>query len=159
MSPNSLINALRRINYTRSRSREVSLGITLKACLTLGFDANEVKTEKELIESLRQNFNSMVSSVGFEELLDSVEVNDLYFDDDLGEALTDTVINKCCAGEGWGLFDVDSTGYLEIQKSDEAGVFDDDDDAFSFVRRLAEAGSRLHSEALDIHNTHLEMKK
>lgn len=52
--------------------------------------------------------------------------------------------------EGWGLFDVDSTGVLEIQACHEGGnyVFMKDSEARTFVSKRAVEGSSLHLKAL-----------
>lgn len=60
-------------------------------------------------------------------------------------------IAEFARSEGWGIFDIDSTGYLEIQRDDEQGVFASDDDAFDHVFKLSRAGSDLHTKALAIH--------
>lgn len=58
---------------------------------------------------------------------------------------------KAAAAEGWGLFDVDSSGYLEIQRFDEEEMFDSDDEALAYVRqRVAQLGA-IHYKALKIH--------
>lgn len=59
--------------------------------------------------------------------------------------------HRICNSEGWALFDVDSTGILEIQRDDEAGVFPTDLHAVAFVRQKADAGSPYHRKALDVH--------
>lgn len=58
--------------------------------------------------------------------------------------------------EGWGLFDVDASGLLEIQRLDEAEVFGSDEEAVGFVRALASAGSAMHVAALAQHDQHRE---
>lgn len=55
--------------------------------------------------------------------------------------------------EGWDLFDIDSTGILEIQRDDEAGIFESDEDAVSYVRAKAWAGSKRHQWSLRAHDT------
>lgn len=53
-------------------------------------------------------------------------------------------------GEGWGLFTIDADDKLRmIQKDDEAGLFESDDQALAHVRAKAEAGSALHQAALE----------
>lgn len=54
-------------------------------------------------------------------------------------------INWFAEVEGWGLF---NDG--EIQRDDEADIFASDEEAVEHVRRLAEAGSALHREALSL---------
>jgi hypothetical protein len=56
---------------------------------------------------------------------------DTYFDNTLAES------------EGWGLFNGS-----EIQRIDEAGVFDSDEDALFFVGYKAAQGSEYHAHAL-----------
>lgn len=53
--------------------------------------------------------------------------------------------------EGWCIIDVDSTGVLEIEKDDDAGVFASDEEAVEFVRQKAAAGSTYHQKAMAIH--------
>ena len=52
--------------------------------------------------------------------------------------------------EGWGIFESDSRG-LEINRDDESGRFETDDDAEAFVRKMAET-SVYHAYALAIHD-------
>ncbi len=52
--------------------------------------------------------------------------------------------------EGWFICDVDSTGWLEIEKDHESDVFDGDDAALVFVKAQAAAGSQYHAKALFI---------
>lgn len=54
--------------------------------------------------------------------------------------------------EGWALVNYDSTGLLQIQRLDEANVFNSDEAAIAHVARLAMAGSILHQEAMSLHN-------
>ena len=49
--------------------------------------------------------------------------------------------------EGWGLFESDTRG-LEIERLDEADLFDYDEDAVEFVHICAGLGSKLHQRAL-----------
>lgn len=42
--------------------------------------------------------------------------------------------------EGWILADVDSSGYLEIQRHDESEIFDDDNAAIAYVTEMAYRG-------------------
>lgn len=53
-------------------------------------------------------------------------------------------------GEGWGVFDFDSTGVLQVQRYDEAARFENDTAALRFVTERASAGSDLHRLALEI---------
>ena len=54
--------------------------------------------------------------------------------------------------EGWDIFDVNGSGYLEIQRVDELDVFDSDEEAVRFVRHNANAGSdERYLIALTIH--------
>jgi hypothetical protein len=50
--------------------------------------------------------------------------------------------------EGWDVFDVDSTGVLEIQSFVEKTPFENDSVARAFVARRAAEGSSLHLKAL-----------
>jgi hypothetical protein len=50
--------------------------------------------------------------------------------------------------EGWDLFDIDSTGVIEIQRLDTPRKFDSDDAARRYVRRMAANNSMLHMRAL-----------
>lgn len=59
-------------------------------------------------------------------------------------------INYFADQEGWAIFESDERG-LEIEMVDEYAKFPDDDAAIEHVRRLAEAGSKLHELALQIH--------
>jgi hypothetical protein len=52
-------------------------------------------------------------------------------------------VNRFAQFEGWGIFND-----KEIQRDDEMDRFESDDDALAHVRQLANAGSRLHREAL-----------
>ena len=49
--------------------------------------------------------------------------------------------------EGWDIFDIDSTGVLEIQKTEESPHITDTE-ARSFVSKRAADGSSLHLKAL-----------
>lgn len=51
--------------------------------------------------------------------------------------------------EGWNLFE--NHRGIGIERDDERGIFDTDEEAFDFVVRLADAGSRLHEIAVLIH--------
>lgn len=53
--------------------------------------------------------------------------------------------------EGWDLFDIDTTGILEIQRDDEAGKFSDDQAAVDFVKQR---NTPYHQKAFAIHKTH-----
>jgi hypothetical protein len=55
-------------------------------------------------------------------------------------------INWFAQHEGWGVFNGG-----EIQRDDEMGYFDSDDEAVEHVKRLAEGGSMLHQVALAQH--------
>lgn len=57
--------------------------------------------------------------------------------------------------EGWGMFNVDSTGLMEIERDDEAAVFADDAAAVEFVRLKAGSGSPYHVKAIEIHDRDL----
>jgi hypothetical protein len=59
--------------------------------------------------------------------------------------------HKSARKEGWGLFDAEQMGIpLQIQRQDDLGVFETDDDAVKFVKSKAEEGSELHKKALEI---------
>lgn len=69
--------------------------------------------------------------------------------------LTARESEQACA-EGWGLFEVFGSarrpdGSLEIEKDDEADIFESDEAAVAFVRAQAEKGSALHRYALKLH--------
>lgn len=55
-------------------------------------------------------------------------------------------VNAMAKREGWAVFDVGTAP--SIQRDDELGAFQDDDEAFRHVTRLASAGSALHQAAL-----------
>lgn len=57
--------------------------------------------------------------------------------------------------EGWCLFDVDSTGLMEIERDDEADVFNTDEAALAFVRHRAEY-SDFHRKAIEAHDRDAE---
>ena len=56
---------------------------------------------------------------------------------------------KIAFGEGWGIFDVDCSGRLEIQRLDEMDTFECDEDARKWVKLMALRGSRLHQLAVN----------
>lgn len=62
------------------------------------------------------------------------------------------LIDTTADAEGWGIFDVDGSGLLEIERDDEADVFACDEDAVAFVREKAEAGSGVHIAAIRAHD-------
>jgi hypothetical protein len=53
--------------------------------------------------------------------------------------------------EGWALIENTGTGFLEIQRDDEMGRFESDDDAVAHVKHMASQGSVFHQEALSKH--------
>lgn len=53
---------------------------------------------------------------------------------------------KAACAQGWCIFND-----TEIQRDDEAGVFDGDDDAIAYVRRQAKRGRPEAIRALEIH--------
>ncbi|MBK5051706.1 hypothetical protein IQ289_25325 [Burkholderia sp. R-70006] len=55
--------------------------------------------------------------------------------------------------DGWNLFDVDGSGYHEIQRDDEANRFASDAEAIEFVQQQAKAGDAVAVKALKIHGT------
>ena len=67
--------------------------------------------------------------------------------------------DDCVAGiQGWGIFDIDSSGRLEIQRIDDMlvfcsegdgkSIFVSDGDALAYVERQAADGSAFHQKAL-----------
>lgn len=60
------------------------------------------------------------------------------------------------ASEGWDLFELDSGPQptLQIQRDDEANLFESDAEALAFVHKLAREGSVRHKEALAKHVAH-----
>jgi len=58
---------------------------------------------------------------------------------------------EAATAEGWGLFDVDSTGFFEIQRLDEHTPFDNDDAALNYVIAQGASGSEHASLALRWH--------
>jgi hypothetical protein len=58
---------------------------------------------------------------------------------------------RICVEEGWILADVDNTGILEIQKDDDASVFETDTEAVMFVAAKAGLGVPYHCRALEVH--------
>ena len=57
--------------------------------------------------------------------------------------------------EGWDLFQSCERG-LEIQRDDEAAIFEDDEAAIAHVRTRAEAGCKTARKALASHHSDLE---
>lgn len=69
----------------------------------------------------------------------------------LAERWTNRYSGKACE-EGWGIFSRGGEfGPFEIERDDEMGVFEFDDDALAHVVREAERGSQWHYEALVVH--------
>lgn len=60
--------------------------------------------------------------------------------------------NNQAFSEGWGLFDVDTDAciYTDLQRLDDAGVFESDNQAVLFVKEQAHRGSRYHQRALEL---------
>lgn len=54
------------------------------------------------------------------------------------------------AREGWGLFDLDHSGRIVIQRLDTKDIFSSDDEARAFVEKKSEQGSERHRRALYI---------
>jgi hypothetical protein len=52
---------------------------------------------------------------------------------------------------GWALITRGSNGLTEIQRDDEAGVFDSDHEAIAYVAARATAGSSRHADAMAVH--------
>ncbi len=53
---------------------------------------------------------------------------------------------------GWGLFDYDGSGLLQLQKLDEADNFECDEDAINHVKTLAAQGNETARLAIELHN-------
>ncbi|WP_321935546.1 hypothetical protein [Paraburkholderia sp. J8-2] len=60
--------------------------------------------------------------------------------------------SKVADEQGWGLFNIDDSGYGEIQRDMEANRFEYDEDAIDFVQRQADAGDVVATKALKIHH-------
>ena len=60
-------------------------------------------------------------------------------------------LNEIARKEGWLLIDADSSGFFEIERDDEASVFESDGDAMNHVVCHALSGSEVHRQALLIH--------
>jgi len=58
--------------------------------------------------------------------------------------------NKQAQREGWILADVAQSGYLEIQKLDEADTFEDDNAALAYVTEMAYKGNFLAKRAFEL---------
>lgn len=56
--------------------------------------------------------------------------------------------SEAALAEGWDVWDAD--GVLEIQRDDDAEVFDSDAGAIAHVQRRAAEGSDLHARALKV---------
>jgi len=52
--------------------------------------------------------------------------------------------------QGWNMFDYDGLGLWQLQRSDEAGVFETDGEAIDFVREMADRGDPTARLALDL---------
>ena len=90
-------------------------------------------------------FDYKVSWGGYEGGSEEEIPEDAHLHDD---PITD---HRICNQEGWALFNVDSTGLLEIQRDDEAEKFAGDAEAFEFVLKLARGGSPYHQRAILAH--------
>lgn len=55
------------------------------------------------------------------------------------------------SSEGWALFEIGRSGLVEIQRDDEMGIFETDEDALEHVKRMAAQGSQPHKDALARH--------
>lgn len=55
------------------------------------------------------------------------------------------------SNEGWDLFEVYGSDLMEIQRDDEMGIFETDDDALAHVQMKADEGSAAHRNALARH--------
>ena len=65
------------------------------------------------------------------------------------DPLTD---GRIAYSEGWAMIDVDSSGYLEIERDDERDTFGSDEEAVAFVREEAVHGSPYHVKAVARHD-------
>jgi len=65
-------------------------------------------------------------------------------------------VNYIAQREGWKLYDNDGLGYLQIQRVDDAEVFDQDADAIDFVIAKAST-SAIHRHALTLHTGYAPM--
>lgn len=63
--------------------------------------------------------------------------------------LEDDIEEPWFEDQGWDLFGDDVKG---IERDDELGIFKDDDEAIAFVRRMAQAGSQRHIDAISRHD-------
>jgi hypothetical protein len=52
---------------------------------------------------------------------------------------------------GWAVFDFDGNGLMQVQRDDESGIFESDEDALNFVQTMAKSNSVRHTEALSVH--------
>jgi len=58
--------------------------------------------------------------------------------------------SDAAVAQGWDLFDYDTRGLWQLQRHDEAGVFETDDEAIEFVREMADRGDPVARLALDL---------
>jgi len=58
--------------------------------------------------------------------------------------------SRQAVSQGYDMFDYDCSGMLQLQRSDEEGVFATDDEAISFVKGLAERGDETAKLALEL---------
>jgi hypothetical protein len=59
-------------------------------------------------------------------------------------------MDRAAWAHGWGIFDVDGRGILQIQRLDSVGMFASDEEAVAYVREQATKGSKLCQTALEI---------
>jgi len=58
--------------------------------------------------------------------------------------------SRQAVSQGWDMFDYDCSGMLQLQRSDEEGVFASDDEAIAFVKVLAERGDETAKLAIEL---------
>ena len=56
--------------------------------------------------------------------------------------------NTQAEDEGWAIFTANTGPEFQIQRDDEQGIFEEDEDAWKFVAEQANAGSAYHQQAL-----------
>jgi hypothetical protein len=59
--------------------------------------------------------------------------------------------------EGWDIFDVDSTNYLEIEACQDAGIFRTDSEAFQYIIHNPDVAAALILRLLNIINSRPEV--
>jgi len=58
--------------------------------------------------------------------------------------------SRLAVSQGWDMFDYDCSGMLQLQRSDEEGVFATDQEAIDFVKQQAERGDETAKLALEL---------